>query len=599
MQLYEEMLDEKEETTPDQETLQTYEVFQVEEEEISNGKGAPKVELKPLPSSLRFVFLDANDTFPVIVNANLTEEQTSSLLSVLKKHKKALGYTLDDLKERCESSNLVLIWEKCHFMVENGIVLGNKISQAGIEVDGAKVDVIEKLPPPTNVREVRSFLGHAGFYRRFIKDFSLIAKPLTSLLQQDKEFVFDEACHESFCRLKKALCTASIVQGPDWPLPFELMCDASDEAIGSVLGQRKDGKLHVIYYLSKTLNDTQRNYTTTEKEFLAVIHSFEKFRTYLIGSRKIVYTDHSALKYLIGKKEAKPRLLRWVLVLQDFDYEMRDKKGAENVVADHLSRLGGARIHEEGLPIEDALMDDVLYALEAKLDPWYADIVNYLACSAIPRDFTPQQHRRLKHEARKYIWDDPMLLKREVDGLLRRCVPNEEFQDVLLMTAFKTPIGTTPYKLVYGKNCHLPVEMEHRTHWAIKQINFDLHSAGEQRLLELHELEDLRMNAYDSARLYKARTKACHDAQISKKEFVEGQKVLLYNSRLKLFPGKLRSRWSGPFQVSKVFTYGSVEVFNDKYPPFEVNGHRLKPYYEGQPIEKPENLSLIDVFKSP
>ncbi|XP_021763768.1 uncharacterized protein LOC110728425 [Chenopodium quinoa] len=141
--------------------------------------------------------------------------------------------------------------------------------------------------------------------------------------------------------------------------------------------------------------------------------------------------------------------------------------------------------------------------------------------------------------------------------------------------------------------------MEHRTHWAIKQINFDLHSAGEQRLLELHELEELKMNAYDSASLYKARTKAWHDARISKKEFVEGQKVLLYNSRLKLFPGKLRSRWSGPFQVSKTFPYGSVEIFNDKYPPFKVNGQRLKPYYEGQLIEKPENLSLIDVSKSP
>ncbi|XP_021760190.1 protein NYNRIN-like [Chenopodium quinoa] len=164
--------------------------------------------------------------------------------------------------------------------------------------------------------------------------------------------------------------------------------------------------------------------------------------------------------------------------------------------------------------------------------------------------------------------------------------------------AFKTPIGTTPYKLVFGKNCHLPVVMEHKAPLGHK-ANFDLNAAGEQRMLDLHELEDLRMNAYDSASLYKARTKAWHDAQISKKEFVEGQKVLLYNSRLKLYPGKLRSRWSGPVQVSIVFPYGSIEIFNDKYPSFKVNGHRLKPYYEGQLIEKPENLSLIDVFKSP
>ncbi|XP_021754762.1 uncharacterized protein LOC110720067 [Chenopodium quinoa] len=402
-------------------------------------------------------------------------------------------------------------------MLESGIVLGHKISHVGIEVDRAKVEVIEKLPPPTNVRDVRSFLGHAGFYRRFIKDFSIIDKPLTSLLQQDKEFLFDDA----------------------W------------------------------------------------------------------------------------KKEAKPRLLRWVLVLQDFDYEMRDKKGAENVVADHLSRLGDARFEDDGLPIEDALRDIVLYVLEVKSEPWYADIVNYLACGAIPPYFTSQQRRKLKHEAKRYIWDYPILLKRGVDGgasptngskvvvnLFKKViflrfgdpraiisdggshfkhhtfvrlldkygvshkrglayhpqssgqaeVTNRELKVILektvsrtrkdwstklidslwaYRTAFKTLIGTTPYKIVYGKNCHFPMEMEHRAHWAIKQVNLDLHSAGERRLLELHELEELRMNAYESASMYKARTKAWHDAQIIKKDFVKGQKVLLFNSRLKLFSGKL------------------------------------------------------------
>ena len=153
-----------------------------------------------------------------------------------------------------------------------------------------------------------------------------------------------------------------------------------------------------------------------------------------------MYTDHSALKYLIGKKEAKPRLLRWVLVLQDFDYEMRDKKGAENVVADHLSRLGGVRFKDDGLPIEDALRDDVLYVLEVKSAPWYADIVNYLDCGAIPPDFTSQQRRKLKHEAKRYIWDEPILLKRGVDGLLRRCVPNDEVQSVLHMS-HSSPCG--------------------------------------------------------------------------------------------------------------------------------------------------------------
>lgn len=232
--------------------------------------------------------------------------------------------------ERCEKANLVLNWEKCHFMVEEGIVLGHKISHKGIEVDRAKIEVIEKLPPPVNVKGIRSFLGHAGFYRRFIKDFSQIAKPLNALLQKEQEFDFTPECLEAFHKLKAALISTPIVQAPDWSLPFELMCDASDTAVGAVLGQRKDKKLHVIYYMSKTLNEAQRNYTTTEKEFLAVVHAFEKFRDYLVGSKTIVYTDHAAIRYLMNKKDAKPRLIRWVLLLQEFDVEIRDKKGAEN-----------------------------------------------------------------------------------------------------------------------------------------------------------------------------------------------------------------------------------------------------------------------------
>ena len=147
--------------------------------------------------------------------------------------------------------NGVLNWEKCHFMVEEGIVLGHVISSRGIEVDRAKIEVIERLPPPNNVKGIRSFLGHAGFYRRFIKDFSKIAKPLTQLLVKDDPFVFNNDCLLAFYRLKEALISAPIIQPPNWELPFELMCDASDFAVGSALGQRKDKKLHAIYILAK------------------------------------------------------------------------------------------------------------------------------------------------------------------------------------------------------------------------------------------------------------------------------------------------------------------------------------------------------------
>ncbi|KAM1972666.1 hypothetical protein ACFX16_019455 [Malus domestica] len=239
--------------------------------------------------------------------------------------------------KRCMETNLVLNWEKCHFMVKQGIVLGHIISENGIEVDKSKIDLVRHLPSPTSVREVRSFLGHAGFYRRFIKDFSKIAQPLCRLLQKEVAFEFTKECTASFNQLKELLTTAPIIVRPDWSLPFELMCDASDYALGAVLGQRKDKKPHVIYYASRTLNDAQLNYSTTEKELLAVVFALDKFRSYLIGTKVIVFTDHAALKYLLTKKEAKPRLIRWMLLLQEFDIEIRDKKGSENVVADHLS----------------------------------------------------------------------------------------------------------------------------------------------------------------------------------------------------------------------------------------------------------------------
>ena len=187
------------------------------------------------------------------------------------------------------------------------------------------------------MKGIRSFLGHAGFYRRFIANFSQIARPLTSLLAKDVPFQFTDECHKAFDTLKKALISAPIIQPPDWKLPFEIMCDASDYAVGAVLGQTKDKKHHAIAYASKTLTGAQLNYATTEKELLAVIFAIDKFRSYLVGTKVIVYT--AALKYLFTKKDAKPRLIRSILLLQEFDLEIKVKKGVENSVADHLLRM--------------------------------------------------------------------------------------------------------------------------------------------------------------------------------------------------------------------------------------------------------------------
>jgi hypothetical protein len=198
------------------------------------------------------------------------------------------------------------------------------------------------------------------------------------------------------------------------------MCDVSDCVVGAVLGQCKDKKHHAIAYASKTLTGPQLNYATTEKELLAVVFAIDKFRSYLVGAKVIVYTDHAALKYLLTKKDAKPCLIRWILLLQEFDLEIKDKKGVENSIADHLSRMQFK--NPQKLPINDSLRDDMLFQI-SRSDPCYADIINFIVAGYVP---TREDKRKLIYESRLHIWDDPYLFRVCSDRLLRRCVPAKE-----------------------------------------------------------------------------------------------------------------------------------------------------------------------------
>ncbi|XP_050909288.1 uncharacterized protein LOC127123071 [Lathyrus oleraceus] len=285
--------------------------------------------------------------------------------------------SLNMVLKRCIKTDLVLNYEKCHFMVEQGIVLGHIVSEKGIFVDPAKIDVISTLPYPSCVREIRSFLGHAAF------DF-----------------------------LKKALTSAPIIQPPDWTLPFDIMCDASNYAVGVVLAQRVDKAAHVIYYASRTLDSAQSNYTTTEKELLAIIFTLDKFRSYLLGSKVVVFTDHAALKYLLKKPEAKPRLIRWLLLLQEFNVEIKDKSGTENLVADHLSRI------EREMKIFFPSRMTFLMS-------------NFYMCTVLLLGASRTQIHKLKSDAKYYVLDNLYLWKFGSDQVIKRCVPDYDMASIL------------------------------------------------------------------------------------------------------------------------------------------------------------------------
>ncbi|GJV36086.1 reverse transcriptase domain-containing protein [Tanacetum coccineum] len=723
--------------------------------EKSSVNEPPEVELKDLPPHLEYAFLEGNDKLPVIIAKDLKNEEKARLIEIPidPKDQEKTTFTcpygtfayrrmpfglcnapgtfqrcmmaifhdmiektmevfmddfsvfgdsfstclshLDKMLKRCEDTNLALNWEKSHFMVKEGIVLGHKISKSGIEVDRAKVDVIAKLPHPTTVKGVRSFLGHAGFYRRFIQDFSKIARPMTHLLEKETLFFFSKECIESFNTLKRKLTEAPILIAPDWDLPFELMCDASDFAIGAVLGQQKNKHFQPIHYASKTMTEAQAHYTTTEKELLAVVYAFEKFRSYLTDA-----VDPFA-----------PRIRC---------YHPRQKKGAENLAADHLSRLENPHQDKlENKEITETFPLETLGSVALRVDstPWFADFANYHAGNFIVKGMSSQQKNKFFKDVKHYFWDDPFLFKICADQVIRRCVHGKEALDILeachndhggiimvqnltaqkvfdagffwptiykdahelvkncdscqrqgkisqrdempqnsiqvceifdvwgidfmgpfpsskgnkyilvavdylskwveakalptndarvvckflkslfarfgapraiisdrgthfcndqfakvmlkygvnhrlstayhpqtsgqvevsnrglkrilertvgenraswsdklddalwaFRTAYKTPIGCTPYKLVYGKACHLPIELEHKAYWALKHANFDLKTAGDQRKVQLNELSELRDQAYENSLIYKEKTKRIHDAKIKNRE---------------------------------------------------------------------------------
>nr|GEY07128.1 reverse transcriptase domain-containing protein [Tanacetum cinerariifolium] len=452
------------------------------------------VELMDLPPHLEYAFLESDDKLPVIIAKDLKDEEKTALIKDFE--------------------------EKSHFMVKEGIVLSHKISTNGIEVDKAKVNVIAMLPYPTTVKE----------------------------------------CIEAFQTLKKKLTEAPILVDLDWDLPFELTCDVSDFAVCAVLGQRKTKHFQPIHYASKTITDAQAHYTTTEKELLAVVYAFEKFWPYLLLSKSIVYTAHSALKYLYNKQDAKPRLLRLVLFLQEFDIIVRDKKRAENLATDHLFRLENPhQIVLDKNEINGTFPLETLNMVSFRGDsstPWFANFANYHAGNFVVKGMSSQQKNKFFKDVKHYFWDDPFLFKICADQVIRRdrCTHfcNEQFIKVMLKYGVTHRLATA-----YHPQTSRQVEVSNRglKRILVRTVSENRASWSEKlddalwAFLQLNELNELRDQAYENSLIYKEKTKRIHDSKIKDRVFV-GDRVHIFNFRLNIFSGKLKTRWSGPFTIT-------------------------------------------------
>nr|GEW68591.1 reverse transcriptase domain-containing protein [Tanacetum cinerariifolium] len=402
---------------------------------------------------------------------------------------------LEKMLKQCENTNLCLNWEKSHFMVKESIVLGHKISKNRIKVDKAKVDVIAKLPHPTTVK----------------------AQPMTHLLEKDSPFFFSKECVKAFQTLKRKLTKALILIAPDWDLPFELMCDASDFAKGVVLGKHQEKHFRPIHYASKTMTEAESNYTTIEKEMLAMVYAFEKFRSYLIMNKSIVYTDHSALKYLFAKKDSKARLLCW-------------SSGGVYMARKPLTFLRIATMDPSGdimarttLPRRCLTLDSI-GPLSTVMPTTWSNLVKFVnvrerfrniwnPCDIISDRETHFCNDQFAKVMLKYGVTHRLatayhlqtsgqveVSNRGLKRILERTMGenhafwSDKLDDALwaFRTAFKTPIGCTPYKLFYRKACHLLIELEHKAYWALKHANFDLQTAGDHRKVQLKEVNELR-----------------------------------------------------------------------------------------------------------
>nr|GEV57370.1 reverse transcriptase domain-containing protein [Tanacetum cinerariifolium] len=351
---------------------------------------------------------------------------------------------LDKMLQRCEDTNLCLNWEKSHFMVKEGIVLGHKISKNGIEVDKAKVDVITKLPHHTTIKGIRSFLDHAGFYRRFIQDFSKIARPMTRLLEKDTPFFFSKECIKPFQTLKRKLTEAPILVAPEWDLSFELMCDASDFAIDQVIRWCVHSQ-EAVEILKACHNRPTKGHHGPNYTAKKVFDSGFYWLTIYRDAHDLVKScDTCQRQGKISQPDEMPQ--NSIQVCEIFDVWGIDFIGPFPSSRGNKFETPRAIISDRSTHFcndqftKVMLKYDVTHRLDTAYHPQTSGQVEV-------------SNRGLKRMLERIVGENHASWLDKLDDALWA-----------FRTAFKTPIGCTPYKLVYGKACHLMIELEHKAY---------------------------------------------------------------------------------------------------------------------------------------
>ncbi|GJX58394.1 reverse transcriptase domain-containing protein [Tanacetum coccineum] len=527
----------------------------------------PEVELKDLPPHLEYAFLEGDNKLPVIIAKDLSVEEKAALIKVLKSHKQAIAWKLSDIKginpEFCTHKILMeedykpavqhqrRVNPKIHDVIKKEV---EKLLDAGLIYpisDSPWVSPVHCVPKKGGFTVVENDENELILTRlvtgwRVCIDYRKLNEatrkdhfPLPFMDQMLERLAGNEKSHfmvkegivvdHKFSKNGVEVDKAKINVIAKLPYPTTVK--------GAVLRQRHEKHFKPIHYAIKTMNEAESHYTTTEKDILVVVNAFEKSGHYLNLEQKHSVYGHSALDNIsllkrIPRRDCSDQVIRWCV---------HGKEAIDILKACHSGPTGG--------------------------------------------------HYGANYTAKKFA---KVMLKYGVTYRLSTAYhPQTSGQVEAFRTAYKTPIGSTPYKLVYGKACHLPIELEHKAYWALKHANFNLSTAGDHHKVQLNELNELRDRAYENSLIYKEKTKRIHDAKIKNRVFNVGDQVLLFNSRLKMFSGKLKSRWSGPFTIAHVFPYGTVELSQNSGPNFKVNDHRIKHYFGG---DIPEVVPDLQTF---